>query len=282
MTSFNDQLIDFLEQKACDITEKWLQSRIPRGNSIYSSTQNEKVNELLREQNGLTIKTVISILFEDKSIYKENSERWAKMVAKSRAESDTPIFEVLDSVCEFREIFVDYMEEFFDSQPDITKEQIVKSTGIINRAFDHLSVKFAEYYYQYTMAKLEAQQELIQELSAPIIPITDSIAVLPLVGDIDTKRAKTIIEVIPAQCMKQQITHLSIDLSGVPVVDTMVANQLFHLIQTLELLGVTSMISGINPAFAIASVQLGINFDNVETHATLKNALEKMGINTRQ
>ncbi|MFC0189554.1 STAS domain-containing protein [Fictibacillus aquaticus] len=279
MNLFNTQLIEYLEQNACDITEKWLQTRAPIGKSVYA-VKDDKIDALLREQNRFTIKTIISSLCDDQTAYKENSEEWAKTVAKSRAESETPIYEVLDVVSKFKQIFIQYMESFFDNHTDASQKQMMPSMVTVGKAFDDLYVKFTEHYYHYTTAKLEAQQELIRELSAPIIPITDSIGVLPLVGDIDTKRAKTIVEVIPVQCMQQKITHLSIDLSGVPVVDTMVANQLFQLIQTLQLLGVTSMISGINPAFAISSVQLGIDFENVETHATLKKALEKMGLNT--
>ncbi|MDV2583684.1 STAS domain-containing protein, partial [Alkalibacillus haloalkaliphilus] len=82
---------------------------------------------------------------------------------------------------------------------------------------------------------LQSQQEMITELSSPVILIKDQIAILPLVGDIDTYRAKIIFDKTLKQCNDLQVEHLVIDLSGVPIIDTMVANQIFHVISGLEL-----------------------------------------------
>ncbi len=80
---------------------------------------------------------------------------------------------------------------------------------------------------------------MILELSSPIITLSKSTALLPLVGDIDTERAKFILENTLQACAKRRVEHLLIDLSGVVVVDTMVAHQIFKLIEALNLIGVS-------------------------------------------
>lgn len=77
---------------------------------------------------------------------------------------------------------------------------------------------------------------------------------------------------------REKITSLVVDLSGVPIVDTMVAQQLYNLSKTLFLLGVKAVFSGIRPDVAQTSIQLGLDFSEYETYGTLKQALENMGV----
>ncbi|MFP3729131.1 STAS domain-containing protein, partial [Priestia filamentosa] len=126
----------------------------------------------------------------------------------------------------------------------------------------------------YSESRLKAQQEMINELSSPIISLTKHVALLPLVGDIDTARAKFILDSTLTQCTEREIHHLLVDLSGVVMIDTMVAQQLFQLIETLNLIGVTSTFSGIRPEIAQTAVQLGINFNRVSIVSTLEQAVK--------
>lgn len=91
--------------------------------------------------------------------------------------------------------------------------------------------EFTEQYYLLTKERLLAQKELINELGAPVIPIVDAIAVLPLIGEIDTFRAKGILNTTPGKCINRNVSHLFIDLSGVTLLDTMVAHQIYQLIK---------------------------------------------------
>jgi rsbT co-antagonist protein RsbR len=239
----------------------------------------EEVEELLRKQNTLTIKTVTSALLEDKTAFVESMEQWATLVAKSRVESDTPIYEVLEALNKVRETYWGFITDYMlQDDVEITKETIIRWSQLINRAFDQLNREFTEQYYLLTSERLLAQQNLINELGAPVIPIVDAIAVLPLIGEIDTFRAKEILDTTPIKCISKNVSHLFIDLSGVSLLDTMVAHQVYQLISTLNLLGIQSTISGIRPEVAQTSIQLGLDFSQVSTHGTLKQALAKQGI----
>ncbi|WP_416117495.1 STAS domain-containing protein [Peribacillus butanolivorans] len=83
-----------------------------------------------------------------------------------------------------------------------------------------------------TKERLLAQQELINELGAPVIPIVDAIVVLPLIGEIDTfLEAKGILNTTPGKCINRNVSHLFIDLSAVTLLDTIVAHQIYQLIK---------------------------------------------------
>ncbi|BBP89712.1 hypothetical protein BsIDN1_33300 [Bacillus safensis] len=100
---------------------------------------------------------------------------------------------------------------------------------------------------------------------------------MPLVGDIDTARAKIILENTLNQCSQKGVQqHLCIDLSGVVMIDTMVAHQIFDLVTSLRLIGVETTISGIRPEIAQTAVQLGLPFNEFRTASSLAHALDRM------
>ncbi|WP_240628660.1 STAS domain-containing protein [Bacillus salacetis] len=274
----NEKLYKALIENKSDLADQWLKMRGKKPNSIYSYDADEKYEMLLREQNKLTTQTIASSLLEDKEEYFKNREQWASMVARSRADLGTPIYEVLESVHQFRAVIMDFLNEFTeDEEEEITNKQLQEWNQSIHTAFDLLIQEFSKMYYDITRDRMKAQHELIAELGSPVIPVGEAIAVLPLIGDIDTDRAARIMESVPARCMEEQVDMLCIDLSGVPVVDTMVAHQIYNIIQALSLLGIKTALSGIRPEVAMTSVQLGIDLKEINTFHSLKQALKKMG-----
>jgi rsbT co-antagonist protein RsbR len=118
----------------------------------------------------------------------------------------------------------------------------------------------------------------INELSAPLVPVIDGIAVLPLVGSIDSYRAKHILEDIPSKIKEQGLERLIIDFSGLYTLDTMVTDYLFKIHDVLRFLGVDSIITRIRPEIAQMAIQLGIDLSSVPTFATVKQALQHLGV----
>ncbi|MFS0675059.1 STAS domain-containing protein [Ornithinibacillus sp. 179-J 7C1 HS] len=114
------------------------------------------------------------------------------------------------------------------------------------------------------------QRIALQELSAPLIPVMDNITIMPLIGTIDTERAKFIMENLLEGVMRHNAEVVLIDITGVPVVDTMVAHHLFQATEAVRLLGAKCILVGIRPEIAQTIVNLGINFSNLPTKSTLK------------
>ncbi|WP_445490562.1 STAS domain-containing protein [Niallia sp. 03133] len=121
---------------------------------------------------------------------------------------------------------------------------------------------------------VSVQKIALQELSAPLIPVFDGITIMPLVGTIDTQRAKQIMENLLNGIVKHRSEVVLIDITGVPVVDTMVAHHIIQATNAVRLVGTKSMIVGIRPEIAQTIVNLGINLDQFETKNTLKKGIE--------
>lgn len=117
---------------------------------------------------------------------------------------------------------------------------------------------------------VQAQQQMIHELSTPLMPLTDKVLAMPLVGAIDSKRAQQILETLLEGVAAQGAEVALIDITGVQVVDTQVANVLMQVAQAVKLLGAQVILTGISPALAQTLVQLGANMNGIVTCGTLR------------
>ncbi|AND37882.1 MULTISPECIES: RsbT co-antagonist protein RsbRA [Cytobacillus] len=118
------------------------------------------------------------------------------------------------------------------------------------------------------------QKIALQELSAPLIPVFEGITVMPLVGTIDTERAKQIMENLLNGVVKHRSEVVLIDITGVPVVDTMVAHHIIQAADAVRLVGAKCMLVGIRPEIAQTIVNLGIDLNQFTTKNTLKKGVE--------
>jgi rsbT co-antagonist protein RsbR len=129
---------------------------------------------------------------------------------------------------------------------------------------------------------IEAQKQALQELSTPIIPVMERIIVMPLIGSIDTLRAKDIMRALLAGIREQRAKVVILDITGVPIVDSGVANHLNKTIQAARLKGAQTIVTGLSDAVAEAIVDLGIDWSGIETLADLQTglmaALSSLGI----
>jgi anti-anti-sigma regulatory factor/HAMP domain-containing protein len=129
---------------------------------------------------------------------------------------------------------------------------------------------------------IEAQKQAIQELSTPIIPVMDRIIVMPLIGSIDTMRARDITRRLLAGIREHRARVVILDITGVPIVDSGVADYLNKTIQAARLKGAQTIVTGISDAVAEAIVDLGIDWSRIETLSDLQmgliGALNSLGI----
>ncbi|MBN1937790.1 MAG: GAF domain-containing protein [Anaerolineae bacterium] len=121
---------------------------------------------------------------------------------------------------------------------------------------------------------IEAQERLIRELSAPLIPITQDILVLPLIGVIDSVRAQQIMESMLQGVEGYDAEVVIIDITGVPVLDTSVANHLIQMTNAAALLGAKTVLVGIMPSVAQTLVELGVDLSSIITRNNLQGGVE--------
>lgn len=117
------------------------------------------------------------------------------------------------------------------------------------------------------------QHEALMQMSTPVTEIWEDILMLPIVGFVDSKRAQDVMAAVLKKIAESHARFLILDISGVAVMDTAVANHLFKITKATRLMGCICTISGVSPAIAETIVSLGIEVGNIRTTATLKDAL---------
>lgn len=117
------------------------------------------------------------------------------------------------------------------------------------------------------------QQEDLLELSSPVTKVWDNVLILPVIGTLDSQRTQVMMENLLHKIVETGCTIAILDITGVPTVDTQVANHLLKTVTAARLLGAECIISGISPAIAQTIVHLGINLSGIRTKATLQDAM---------
>jgi rsbT co-antagonist protein RsbR len=117
-------------------------------------------------------------------------------------------------------------------------------------------------------------QAAIRELSTPVIKVYDRILLLPIVGTVDTQRAYQIMETVLVQVVEQQARVMILDIAGVPVVDTKVADHILKTTAAVQLLGAQTILTGISASVARTVVQLGVEITRMHTRSKLSEGIE--------
>jgi rsbT co-antagonist protein RsbR len=130
-----------------------------------------------------------------------------------------------------------------------------------------------ETYSRHVNETISLQSRSLMEMSTPVTQIWNGILLLPIVGIVDSKRAQDIMNAALAKIAETQARVFIMDISGVAVVDTAVANHLIKITKATRLMGCSCTISGVSPAIAQTIVELGIEVGTVKTTATMKDAL---------
>jgi rsbT co-antagonist protein RsbR len=140
-------------------------------------------------------------------------------------------------------------------------------------AVEAVALRFADAFVQLQMHVLEAQRQAVLELSTPVIKVWDGILALPLIGTVDSYRAKQIMEDLLKEVATEQAGIVLIDITGVPVVDTNVADHLIRTIKAAELLGTECLLVGIGPELAQTIVSLGVDLSRITSCADMRQGL---------
>ncbi|MDP4147518.1 MAG: STAS domain-containing protein [Bacillota bacterium] len=116
-------------------------------------------------------------------------------------------------------------------------------------------------------------QKVITELSSPVVPIQNGMAILPLIGEFDLNRNEHIMNNVIPKISELHIECLIIDFSGLVTIDTEVASRIFNIYEVLDLLGVSTMFTGIRPELATKIISAGIDFTSLKTFGTVQQAI---------
>lgn len=155
---------------------------------------------------------------------------------------------------------------------DLPAEVVVEELWTITELLDRLGLFTTESFQKGREEVIRRQQVDMLELSTPVVELADGIIALPLIGTLDSNRAQTVMEVLLESIVSSHADIAIIDITGVPTVDTLVAQHLMKTVSAARLMGADCIISGIRPQIAQTIVQLGIDLGHVHTKSSLADA----------
>jgi rsbT co-antagonist protein RsbR len=161
-------------------------------------------------------------------------------------------------------------------------EDLAQETWALNTLLDSLGLLTTEAFQKMREDVITRQRAEMLELSTPVVTLWKGVLALPLIGTLDSERTQVVMENLLQRIVETGSTIAILDITGVPTVDTLVAQHLLKTVAAARLMGAECMISGIRPQIAQTIVQLGIDLSMIVTKATLADAfgvaLRRLGV----
>ncbi|MGR9050519.1 STAS domain-containing protein [Halobacillus faecis] len=205
----------------------------------------------------------------------QHLEKWSDRVSGELVELRLPLNIALVEISEYREVIGGIIKDEAKTQ-NLSFDDFYDILTPFNHAVDQAVQFVSQSYMDDFENTIQTANYAVDELSVPIVRVTESVGVIPIVGEIDTKRAQLLMENALKQGEEYELETIILDLSGVSIIDTMVAHQLFKVINSLKLTGVNGIMSGIRPDIVQTMVSLGIDMKGISTFSSLHKAIESL------
>ena len=190
-------------------------------------------------------------------------------ISGSRARQGFSPTEVATFVLSLKQPIFGAIRRDLGKSQDKLFDTIWTATGMLDR----LALFTTESYISMREELIARQQQELLELSTPVVKLWDGILALPIIGTLDSSRTQVVMENLLQSIVATNSKYAIIDITGVPTVDTLVAQHLLKTITAARLMGAEFIISGVRPQIAQTIVHLGINLQDVITKAKLSDAL---------
>ncbi|MDQ0232547.1 STAS domain-containing protein [Metabacillus malikii] len=267
---------------------KYIGQKIIKNKEILANNVRELQKSLLpidsiKSQRNESSSKLIELLGQSLIDHQEVSKdiiKWANEEASSLVDN-TSLTTALRSLAYYRTVIWDVFTEELEQQ-QFAAITMLDVSKIIDPLLDEISAEYGMVFQEHSNKLMKVAYTALEELSVPVVPINKNVAVVPLIGEIDTHRSQLILEVTMEECSKLKLEYLILDVTGVPVIDTMVADNLFKVIYALRLLGVHTIITGIRPEIAQTIISIGVDFKGITTFADLPTALASIDLKVVQ
>ncbi|WP_053218174.1 STAS domain-containing protein [Virgibacillus senegalensis] len=215
-------------------------------------------------------------LYEGSETMMAAVEDWGRRTSDFTIRYNVKLSDALRAVSFYRRVIWDAVTLELESR-QFAPITLLDVSKIIDPLLDKVSAVVGNVYEEYNDRLMKVAYSALEELSVPVVPVAQGIAAVPIVGEIDTHRAQLITEIVLKEGTNLELEFVILDISGVPMIDTMVSDQIFQILKALSLIGVKAIITGIRPEVAQTIGNLGLDYKGVTTRATLQQALAELG-----
>lgn len=265
------EIVKLLQKKKKQVLESWINNQLADPNLREDLMSNEE----MREQSNEFLDMLMKVLSE-------------KNLTQLDSSDFDPVYEILEGISISRArqgfspketgVYIFSLKDAFLNilQAELKDDQatLISSLIRINKLMDHLGVVTFETFIKGREEVILRQTSEITEISTPVIRVWEGILALPIIGTLDSARTQVVMENLLQEIVESGSTIAILDISGVPAVDSLVAQHLIKTVAATRLMGAECIISGIRPEIAQTVVHLGIDLTNIVTKATLSSALK--------
>ncbi len=268
MTASKSRLAEILTKRDGEITDQWLEIQARNGKGVSAAEQQDTARksrqfmDALKEASGKG------------SVDDLGGEEWDGVrdmlteLSSNRAKSGYRPTETASFVLSLKQPLFSALGEEFGKDAASLAESVWEATELI----DKLGLLTMEAFQKTREDVISRQQEELLELSTPVVRLWENVLALPLIGTLDSARTQIVMQNLLEAIVATRSDFAIIDITGVPVVDTLVAQHLLKTVAAARLMGADCMISGIRPQIAQTIIHLGVDLSGVTTKATLADA----------
>ncbi|MDM0015396.1 STAS domain-containing protein [Variovorax sp. J22P168] len=261
-----DALLGALRDEEDSVVEAWLAALPPVDPAGRRAMQGEATEILRKLRDGLQAGS---------DPLRLEAPEWAELrevlasLSRSRAAQGQSAGETSVFVLGFKKPLFTAIQKRLAAQPEAMAAALWAGSAAVDKLAQHTASTFQ-------LAREEIirrQQEELLELSTPVVKLWEGVLAVPMIGVLDSSRTQIVMEALLQRIVDTGSALAIIDITGVPTVDTLVAQHLLKTVTAIRLMGADCIISGIRPQIAQTIVHLGIDLQGVSTKATLADAL---------
>jgi rsbT co-antagonist protein RsbR len=258
-----------IAQSQKELLAEWVQAQLSattlRSDLMKESELREQSRELLALLQAAIASGDISQI--DRSDWTSVRDFLAK-VSRSRAQQGFSPSETATFVLSLKQPLFGLLRAELSKDAQALADEVWATTDLL----DKLALLTVESYVKSREELIQRQQREMMELSTPVVQLWENILALPLIGTLDSERTQIVMESLLQKIVETGASIAIIDITGVPTVDTLVAQHLLKTVAAARLMGADCIISGIRPQIAQTIVHLGVNLSDVTTKASLADA----------
>jgi rsbT co-antagonist protein RsbR len=271
---------EIVQKYESEILSEWMRSQM----AATSLRRDLLKDDELREQSRAFLGLFRKALQSGNGTADVNGPAWGEVrdllgdLSRSRARLGFSPTETATFVFSLKQPIFDRLRKELAKDP----EKLADETWMASEILDHLGLHTTELYQKSREQVIARQQQEMLELSTPVVELWDGVLALPLIGTLDSARTQVVMESLLQKIVETGAGIAVIDITGVPTVDTLVAQHLLKTVAAARLMGAECIISGIRPQIAQTIVHLGVELNDVITKATLADAfsiaLDRLGL----
>ena len=261
-------IADLLSRNEPAILDEWIRMQLGDGRRAHTLSDTDLKDE------SRTFLSLLRTAVQSGQLQDVRGREWADVrrfledLSRSRALLGFSPTQTAMFVFSLKEALFPQLRRDLDNDP----AQLASTTWAVSLLLDRLGLYTPEVYQKGREELISHQQQEMLELSTPVVQLWDGVLALPLIGTLDSARTQVVMENLLQRIVDTGAAIAIIDITGVPTVDTLVAQHLLKTVAAARLMGADCIVSGIRPQIAQTIVHLGVELQDVVTKATLADA----------